>query len=108
MPIPFACSCGYRLDAPEESVGRPVRCPFCGTETVVPGPAVVSRKAIAALVLGLLSLPLLFVGVLVGFAAIVLANRSVKEIDRSLGRVRGKRLADAGLVLGVLGMVVSG
>ena len=38
MPIQFACSCGHKLQAEEEHVGRLVRCPACGAETTVPGP----------------------------------------------------------------------
>jgi hypothetical protein len=90
MPIPFA---GLR-DSRDEDEGR--------------APARTSRKAVAALALGLLSLPLLFVGLLTGIAAIILAKWSVSEIDRSRGRVRGYGMANAGFVLGIFGMIVSG
>jgi hypothetical protein len=38
MPIQFACSCGRKLQAQEEHIGRRVQCPACGAETTVPGP----------------------------------------------------------------------
>ena len=37
MAIQFACSCGRKLQAADEHVGRRVKCPACGTETTVPG-----------------------------------------------------------------------
>jgi hypothetical protein len=36
MPIQFACSCGRKLQASEEHVGRRVKCPACGAEMTVP------------------------------------------------------------------------
>jgi hypothetical protein len=36
MAIQFACSCGRKLQADEEQLGRLVRCPACGAETTVP------------------------------------------------------------------------
>ena len=66
-----------------------------------------NRPAVAALVVGLLSLPaaLTYVGGLVlGFAALILGFVGVarsRELD-----ARGERLAVAGIVLGMLGMAV--
>jgi hypothetical protein len=37
MSIQFACSCGRKLRADEEHVGRRVKCPACGAEMTVPG-----------------------------------------------------------------------
>jgi hypothetical protein len=37
MAIQFACSCGRKLQADEDHVGRLVKCPACGAETTVPG-----------------------------------------------------------------------
>jgi formylglycine-generating enzyme required for sulfatase activity/tetratricopeptide (TPR) repeat protein/tRNA A-37 threonylcarbamoyl transferase component Bud32 len=34
--IQFACSCGNRLKAPDESAGKPMQCPSCGQEAIVP------------------------------------------------------------------------
>ncbi len=36
MTIQFACSCGRKLQAEDEHVGRRVQCPACGAETTVP------------------------------------------------------------------------
>jgi hypothetical protein len=49
MPIQFNCSCGRKLQASEEHVGRRVRCPACGAEMAVPaGETAVQPSAAAA------------------------------------------------------------
>lgn len=66
-----------------------------------PPPAKTNGKSIGALVLGILSLMIPFVGFLLGIIAIILASISFKEI-----RIRyeqGKGMAIAGLVTGILG-----
>jgi hypothetical protein len=62
-----------------------------------------SGKAIAALVLGIVSL--FIFGVIAGVIAVVLAVQARKEIDAdpSLG---GRGMATAGLVLGIIGIVL--
>jgi Protein of unknown function (DUF1559)/Domain of unknown function (DUF4190) len=65
-------------------------------------PAATSGKATAALVLGLLSF---CVNIFAGIPAIVLALMSFGDIKRSRGRLGGKGLAVAGLVLGCLGIL---
>jgi hypothetical protein len=67
-------------------------------------PAETSGKATAALVLGLLAFCL---GILTGIPAIILALMSFGDISRSRGRLGGKGLAVAGLILGCLGTLVS-
>jgi hypothetical protein len=184
MPIQFTCSCGRKLQAKEEHVGRRVKCPECGAEATVPGPddAVqtaepagarpspvqkernrsredededrprrrsrgrddddeeddrqrrrsradddeeddrrrsryddededrprrargTSGKASAALLLGLLGFCL---GPLTGIPAIILGLMSLSEIGRSRGRLGGKGMAIAGLLLAVLGTLFS-
>ncbi len=64
-----------------------------------------SGKATAALVLGLLSFCL---NVFTAVPAIIVALISLGEIGRSRGRLRGKGMAIAGLVLGCVGLVASG
>jgi prepilin-type processing-associated H-X9-DG protein len=65
----------------------------------------VNGKSVASLVLGLLSLGLLcFTGV----PAIVLGVAALREINRSDGVQKGRKLAVAGIVLGGLGTTVLG
>jgi hypothetical protein len=129
MPILFACSCGQKLQAREEHIGSRVKCPGCGTETTVPGPedddeerprrrsrerdeekddrprrrrrprspGETSSRATVALILGLLGFLL---GALTGIPAIIQGLKSLREIDSSCGRLGGKRMAIAGMVLG--------
>ncbi|MFD2878474.1 DUF4190 domain-containing protein [Paenibacillus rhizoplanae] len=56
-------------------------------------------KAVAALVLGILSIVIPYVGILFGITAIVLATLAFKEIRYSYEQGRG--LAIAGLVCGI-------
>ncbi len=67
-------------------------------------PAGMSGKAVAALVLGLLSL-LMFC--LSGIPAIILGFMSLGDVRRSGGRLGGSGLAIAGLVLGSLSLVTT-
>jgi hypothetical protein len=181
MAIQFDCSCGRKLQAADEHVGRRVKCPACGAEMTVPGDktavqpveAVPSRpgpvqaeeppppvadddrprrrrredderdddrdddrprrrrkwddedkddeedeprradratsgKAVAALVLGLLSLFLgaFLVGACTAIPAIILGILGLVEIGRSRGRLGGKGLAITGLILGFLGVAL--
>jgi len=128
--IRFVCDCGKSLEAQDESGGRLMRCPQCGRDLQVPSDAVgvhadappeqryanrprpdrdwddgpraappVSGKAIAALILGVLSL---LGGMLVtGVPATILGVLGLRDAGR--GRVRGKGMAVAGLVLGIVG-----
>jgi hypothetical protein len=159
MPIQFLCSCGRKLQAQEEHVGRRVRCPACGAETTIPGASQAvqprpahraaedddeayeerprrpphdqdderprrrlredegeseydeegqatgtSGKAVAALVLGLLSFCL---SAFAAVPAVILAIMSFGDIGRSRGRLRGKTLAGVGLALACAGMITS-
>lgn len=74
------------------------------------GPPRNSSKAVAALVVGIIS-PLLglccaVVG-LVGIVAIVLGRSAQKEIAASNGALTGEGMAKAGFVLGIIGTVVA-
>jgi hypothetical protein len=66
-------------------------------------PAGTSGKATAALVLGLMAFCLT---IFTGIPAIILALLSFRDINRSRGRLKGKGLAVAGLLLGCLGMIL--
>jgi len=63
-----------------------------------------SGKAVAALVLGILSIVLCYVGFVAGVIAIVLAVLAKRDIDRD--GLDGRALATAGMVCGIVGTVV--
>jgi prepilin-type processing-associated H-X9-DG protein len=98
-------------------VGRLARCPECGRELIIPkkyvdpynAPPILeeieartSGKAIASLVLGLLSLLCTF---FTGIPAIILGALGLSDIDRSRGGLRGKGMAISGMILGGIGSV---
>jgi type IV pilus assembly protein PilA len=86
-------------------------CPFCGRNLAVPAPAPgvysgmppgnteTSGKAIGSLVCGIL-----FFFLPAAIAAVVLGHLSLSEIRQSAGRLAGRGMAIAGLVLGYLGL----
>lgn len=63
-----------------------------------------SIKAVVALVLGLSSVVL---SILTAIPALLLGLHTLREINRSGGRLRGKKLAGVGMVLGALSTVAS-
>jgi prepilin-type processing-associated H-X9-DG protein len=122
VPILVTCTCGKQFQTKDENAGRRARCPECGKELVIPGPgaagdlagdfgpvpvkgaeAGTSGKAIASLVLGLLSF---FCTVITGFPAIILGVLGLRDIERSRGLLTGKGMAITGIVLGSLGTMV--
>lgn len=86
-------------------------CPFCGRNLVVPASAPgvysgmppgnpqTSGKAIGSLVCGIL-----FFFLPAAIVAVVLGHLSLSEIRQSAGRLAGRGMAIAGLVLGYLGL----
>jgi hypothetical protein len=70
-----------------------------------PAPVRSDNRAVAALVLGMLSITCL--GVFAGIPAIVLGAMSRKEIDRSQGALTGRGMAAAGIVTGLFGTGIS-
>lgn len=90
----YCAVCGAYLD----DRSAPVRHQFRSAERVWPG-------AIAALVLGLLAL-VPACGAPLGLAAIVLGLMARRHIERSGGELGGYGLAGAGLLLGVIGMIL--
>jgi prepilin-type processing-associated H-X9-DG protein len=113
VSILVTCECGRQYETPDENAGRWARCAACGRELTIPGvappvelmvpeesgPAVTSGKAILSLVLGLV-----FVfACLSGVPAIIVGRDALRDIDRSKGRLRGRRMAIAGVVFGVIG-----
>jgi prepilin-type processing-associated H-X9-DG protein len=114
VSIPVMCECGRHFESPAANAGRPTRCPECGRELTVPKPkppvelddipwgpvpAVTSGKAIASFVLGVLFI----FACLSGVPAILLGRQALSDIDRSGGRLKGRRMAVAGIVLGLVG-----
>ena len=83
-------------------------CRWCQRDVTVPPPAAVlvnpqtSGKAIVSLVLGIFPV----IPVLGSIAAVVLGHISLSEIHRSAGRLKGKGLAIAGLILGYIGVAI--
>jgi prepilin-type processing-associated H-X9-DG protein len=99
---------------PEQTAGRRAQCPNCGRVLTVPTPApapeaicipdkpepmATSGKAIVSFVLGLL-----FVfACITGLPAILIGQHALSDIALSGGRLRGRKLAIAGIVLGMIG-----
>jgi prepilin-type processing-associated H-X9-DG protein len=119
VAIFVSCKCGRQSRTGDENAGRRATCPGCGRELVIPraivsatataeegrsAPEVAgapySGKAIASLLLGLFSFVCLFV---TGVPAIFLGVMGIREIKLSRGRVRGRGLAVAGILLGAFG-----
>lgn len=77
------------------------------SDPLPPPPYVVPKtnsKSIAALVLGILSVIIPYLGFLIGIVAIVFASISLKEIKLRMEQGRG--LAIAGLVCGIIGTAI--
>jgi prepilin-type processing-associated H-X9-DG protein len=123
MPILMTCECGKQFQAKDENVGRRFACPNCGRELTVPKGEVdpydspsaplfdvgtevkTSGKAISSLVLGILSFPCFFFA---GIPAIIMGAWGLSDIGRGHGRVGGKGMAIAGIVMGSIGSVFFG
>jgi prepilin-type processing-associated H-X9-DG protein len=114
VPISVECECGQLFETPEWNAGRQVRCPDCARELLVPKPPPpsdvlfdswesesrgTSGKAIASLSLGFL----FFFACLSGLPAILLGRQALRDISLSKGRLRGRNMAIAGIVLGGIG-----
>jgi Flp pilus assembly protein TadB len=64
--------------------------------------------AIGALVCGILSITCAgFLGIILGPVGLALGTRSRRRISESGGALRGEGMAQAGIVLGIIGIVVS-
>lgn len=69
-------------------------------------PAKTNGKAIAALVLGITSLIIPYIGLILGIIAIVFANQAIKMIKQT--KEAGHGMAVAGLVCGIVGVAIYG
>jgi hypothetical protein len=95
----YCLKCGALLQGQRAS--PPQFHDFGGLPTPYPGPATTSGKAVASLICGLIVF--LFP---VSIAAIILGHLALAEIRRSGGRLAGKGMATAGLVLGYAGISI--
>ncbi len=122
MPIHVTCdACGRGFQAKDEYAGHRVQCPECGRDIAIPGTpspegivkppgepefyqgeARTSGKAIASMVLGILSFCL---SIFTGIPAIILGILGLNDINRSYGRVKGKGFAVTGIVTGSVGII---
>jgi prepilin-type processing-associated H-X9-DG protein len=125
MPISVTCECGKQLQAKDEFAGRRTSCPNCGRELVIPSlgnepnpylsgptfepgpPKVViadqprtSGKAVASLVLGIISIFCCLTSV----PGLILGVFGLGEANRNGGSVRGQGLAIAGIITSCLGL----
>ena len=69
-------------------------------------PSKTNSKAIVALVLGILSIVIPYIGLLFGIVAIVFASMAFKEIR--LRQEQGRGMAVAGMVCGIIGTAIYG
>jgi len=134
--IQFHCQCGKLLQASEDLAGRLTRCPACDAEFSIPQTSAVetvasppsnqdgfpdddmedyddaarprvsgrSGKAIVSLLLGISSFVFVF---FTGIPAIVMGIVALRDTTKSQGRVRGTGMAITGLVLGVVGCMIT-
>jgi prepilin-type processing-associated H-X9-DG protein len=114
MSISVTCECGRHFETADAHAGRRARCPICGHELTVPQPAPppevvfitdislptrTSSKAIASLALG----ALFFFACASGVPAVLLGWHALSDIKKCGGRLRGRKMAIAGIVLGLIG-----
>jgi len=93
----FCLSCGSSLQVSPSYPGQP---PVPGLAPPSIGEPETSGKAIASLICGIC-----FFIFPAAVAAIILGHLSISEINRSLGRLKGRGMATAGLVLGYGGVL---
>ncbi len=134
VAIVLRCECGHEFQTGGENPGRPVPCPVCGRELIIPEaglprdgeraefhdnrPSRMSRKAVASLILGLCAFVAAFgttgipVVILVAFCiagvpAIILGTLALRDIKNPSKRVMGKGSAITGIVSGTLTTILA-
>jgi prepilin-type processing-associated H-X9-DG protein len=118
--ITVVCDCGHQFEMPEGNAGLFASCPVCARVLVVPKAATVSASAMTsdaelfviaaepthtsgkAIISFVLGLGFVF-ACLSGFPAIIIGNEALNDINRSGGRLGGRKLAKAGIKLGYFG-----
>lgn len=83
----------------------PVAQPVAPTPTPTPPAAGASGRAIAALILGILSL--VCMGFLTGVPAIILGSMELKAIRANQAPLAGEGVAKVGYILGIIGTVLT-
>ncbi len=86
----FCGKCGHELAAP----------PGASIPAAIPPPET-SKKAIASLVLGIIPF-----SIFTSIPAVILGHIAFSQINKSGGRLQGKGMATAGLILGYLGIAL--
>ncbi len=105
----FCASCGY--DISSQPLGG--RCPECGSPIVqrMNGAQQTQGKAIAALVLGICSIPGCILygipGIILGILAIIFAKQANVAIQEGRAPVTSAGLAKGGLICGIVGLCLS-
>lgn len=120
MTIIVTCECGRLVECSEAESGLWIRCPSCRRRLEIPRlgpspevelavdwhppavaraprPASTNGKAVSSLALGLT----FFLGCLSGLPAIFVGIQALRELKQSTAPTRGRRLAIAGIALGV-------
>src|SRR5260370_41905597 len=101
MPVALTCDCGARFDVDELLAGKEVPCPECATPVQAPLKPVPPRTSLWALASLVLALTGAFT--LVGtVAAVVVGLWALAVIRRDSPRLRGKGLATAGIITGLV------
>jgi|GEM_PF-1067941 len=105
MPL-VTCKCGHHFDTADP---KDVSCPACGARLKGADPEDWpeplqddrgSRKAVVSLLLGGVSL---VASVFAGIPAMLVGVSALGDIERSEGRLRGRKTAITGIVLGAIG-----
>jgi hypothetical protein len=86
----------HRAPAPAAQPGYP---PQAGYPSYSTPPQQTSGAAVVALVLGVLSI-ITCLGPFTGVPALIVGRRATRDIDESDGRVEGRGMAQAGLLIG--------
>jgi Domain of unknown function (DUF4190) len=110
MAISVTCTCGARLELDEKFAGQAISCPDCqrplNTRTPVveaPPDRPVSGLALTSLILALAGIFTLIGSV----AAVVLGYLAAQQIARSPDRYSGRKVARAGMIAGVAGILLA-
>lgn len=103
----YCSKCGQ--ENPAESTlcgkcGQPLTAPGTVPKPAPAGAARTDGKAVASLVLGLMSW-ILCLSIFTGIPAIILGHISQSNIKKSMGRLKGEGMALAGLIMGYLSVV---
>jgi hypothetical protein len=75
-----------------------------GQQQGIPLPVNRSGNAIAAMVLGICSITLCYLGVILGPLALVYASKGMAQVN--MHGVRGRGMAMAGRITGIIGLIV--